>query len=287
MNNSIKKIAISLSAAILIPASAMAGDSANVGYQSLNSAKQALNAHLNNPTSSTDPFIKSGSSAIDYSKEESSGDVGDRSLEIIDVYRFERSSLLEERSGWIDSEQVQLANKIKEAKKHKEDGEHVDIDAIYEEYHNGYSNGRLIEIGAAKEKRITSIVELGDNQSDLNRDSVNAHRTSVNNLLKAYNERRKGKSSSFLGTEFQNKLTGLGQKNNRVQPVIERAALFGVDCPACQMPEIPVTVDPSPPVQPPVYDPEPIVIPRDPCNGELRIPYKEKYLNPYIRYKCP
>lgn len=287
MKNSIKKIALCLSAALLIPTVTMASQNPNIGYQSLNSAKQALNTHLNNPTSGTDPFVKSGSAAIGYSKEKSSGDVGERSIEIIDVYRDERSSLLQERSGWIGNEQAQLAEKIREAKKNKDDGEHVDTEAFYEEYHDGYTNGRLVEMRVAKEKRIGSIIELGDNQSDLNRDSVNAHRSSVNNLLKAYNDRRKGKSNSFLGTEFQNKLDRLIDKNSRVQPVIERAALFGVDCPACQMPEIPVTLNPTPPVQPPVYDPEPIVIPRDPCNGELRIPYREKFNNPYIRYKCP
>ena len=287
MKNSIKKIAICLSAAVLIPTATMASQNPNIGYQSLNSAKQALNTHLSNPKTSTDPFVKSGSSAINYSKEKSFNDIREQASEVIDVYRDERRTLLQERGGWVDDEQTQLADKIREAKKHKDDGEHVDIDAIYEEYHNSYASGRLVEMNVAKEQRIDSIIKLGDSQSDLNVDSVNAHRTSVNNLLNAYNERRLSKGSSFLDSDYQNRINRLNDKNNRVQPVIERAALFGDDCPACQMPQMPVITPSDPIVQPPVYTPSPVTMPGDPCNGELIIPEWDRHNNPYIRYRCP
>lgn len=237
--------------AATIGLSSMTAHASNTpNYHILDNAIQSIKNHQFNPSADTDPLIDAGKAYITLPpiQIERSDDMR------IDLL-VDSEVLIYDRKDKQDVAREILAQDLKAA---IDAGDDNAIQKAYEDYHDNYRDGNLVD-QIVIDNKITDI-GMANNKAlfDSTSGSVGLYRQATGNFINAYIQEMSSRRDGLYDDDYTNRMNNLIASNNRVEPIFTLAQNFSDDCSACELPPRQVAPEPDP-VTPIVIDPVPPV----------------------------
>lgn len=227
------KLFVGLATTLMFASSAMGAETPNIHEGTV--AKQLLENHLSSPRVTSDPFINSANSYVNYRRNLRNSVTVPSVQNRVSNFVLDLDELIEDR----EYERVSALESVhSDVSRALENDDHDEVRNIMGRYYEDYklqseSRADQFKSGIAGLMR-DSIIEHTDTLTDVSEN----YRIATHKLLGAYNDSIVQKRDKIYGQDSVDRADKINSYNERVAPVVTLAHTFSTSCPACEMPEI-------------------------------------------------